>query len=151
MRTTRAHASISKVLAAAGADLSTTWEHGKNHMQMSEEEELSWMESRKKSLARLRNRKSYRRGSDACDCQESISEVDEDSVQGFPASPGGTESFVRSSMSDDSGENTPRGPSPDSELLATPKRANRELDIEEVLRTVDVPADIHGRPSEDGH
>ena len=64
MQTTRSHISILRVLQAA-VDISTSVERAKTiEKEMSEEEREKWMKGRRKSLARLRERKTSRRGGD---------------------------------------------------------------------------------------
>lgn len=67
MKTTRSHAPIHRVLAAAGVDMYARWEPpttlaAQRFLTMSEEEEAAWMAERAKSLAMLRDMKSFRRG-----------------------------------------------------------------------------------------
>lgn len=64
MRNTRSHSSIQHVLAAAGVDVCVKVSPGRalDETSMSESEELQWMEERKRSLAKLRSKKTFRRG-----------------------------------------------------------------------------------------
>lgn len=150
MRTTRAHVSITKVLAAAGVNLSTTWEKGIISLKMSEAEEMSWMEDRKKSLARLRNRKSYRRGLNNCECDQSIAEEDEESTEA-PAS-ANFDALTFDLRSNDShetqGRATPRANSSANDE-DTVKHRYRDFDSTGDVRIADVPSDIYDVSTEE--
>lgn len=80
MRTTRSHTSISKVLAAAGVDVSTTWERSSSSNKMTADEEETWMEGRRRSMARIRSQRSLRRGTGFCACEEPVPEVVEEEL-----------------------------------------------------------------------
>jgi len=65
MRTTRSHTPIHRVLMAAGVDVFARWEQAASicsALLMTDAEEARWMEERNRSLAKLKEKKSFRRG-----------------------------------------------------------------------------------------
>lgn len=65
MRTTRSHTPIQRVLTAAGVDIFARWEQAASICStslMTDAEEAEWMEERNRSLAKLKEKKSFRRG-----------------------------------------------------------------------------------------